>query len=188
MNKSLSYWLLMLSLVCGAVQAGAPDARTPIAFGDLPLNLAVKQVRGNGQRIFATFEDPNCGYCKKLAKEIQGMTDVTIYTFMYPILSSDSGEKSKAIWCAHDKAGAWNDWMINGKEPTAGKGKCDAPNEQVVSLGRKLKVRATPTLFLVNGERITGMLSKMELEMAISSPKVLSYQVNMTRKGDAARP
>jgi thioredoxin-related protein len=35
----------------------------------LPLALAVKQVRGDGKRVFATFEDPNCGYCKRLAKE-----------------------------------------------------------------------------------------------------------------------
>ena len=61
-----------------------------IDFSILPLDDAVKQVRGNGKRVIATFEDPNCGYCKKLAKELNGLKDVTIYTFLMPILSPDS--------------------------------------------------------------------------------------------------
>jgi len=40
-------------------------------FNALPLDLAIKQVRGNGKNVLVTFEDPNCGYCKKLAKELQ---------------------------------------------------------------------------------------------------------------------
>ena len=136
-----------------------------IKFSDLPLEMAVKQVRGNGKRVFATFEDPHCGYCKKLAKELQGMTDVTIYTFLYPILSPDSSEKSKAIWCAQDKAKAWNDWMINGTEPTAGK--CDAPTEKVVALGRKLNIRGTPTIFFTDGSRIPGYMPAAQLEQAL---------------------
>ena len=36
---------------------------TAISFADLPLELAFKQVRGDGKRVLATFEDPNCGYC-----------------------------------------------------------------------------------------------------------------------------
>ena len=30
-------------------------------FADLPLNTVVKTVRGNGKRVIATFEEPNCG-------------------------------------------------------------------------------------------------------------------------------
>jgi len=137
-----------------------------IKFSDLPLDLAVKQVRGNGKRVFATFEDPNCGYCKKLARELQGMTDVTIYTFLYPILSPDSSEKSKAIWCAPDKAKAWNDWMINGLEPATAK--CDTPTDKVVALGRKLNIRGTPTLFFADGSRIPGYIPVAQIEQTIS--------------------
>ena len=137
-----------------------------IKFSDLPLELAVKQVRGNGKRVFATFEDPHCGYCKKLAKELQGMTDVTIYTFLYPILSPDSTEKSKAIWCAADKAKAWNYWMINGTEPPAGK--CDTPVEKVTALGRKLNIRGTPTIFFADGSRIPGFVPAAQIEQTIN--------------------
>src|SRR5574343_112040 len=90
-----------------------------IHFSELPLERAIKQVRGNGKRVIATFEDPKCGYCKRLAKDLQGLKDATIYTFLYPILSPDSTDKSKNIWCAKDRATAWNDWMTAGKAPAA---------------------------------------------------------------------
>lgn len=142
-----------------------------INFSDLPLSLAVKQVRGNGKRVFATFEDPNCGYCKKLAKDMQAMNDVTIYTFLYPILSPDSNEKSKAIWCAADRAKAWNDWMINNTNPGS-KTDCDTTAvDKTVALGQKLNIRGTPTIFLSNGERIPGAVSVASLEQRMAAAK-----------------
>ncbi|MGB5208566.1 MAG: DsbC family protein, partial [Azonexus sp.] len=80
---------------------------TAIKFADLPLDRAIKQVRGDGKRVLATFEDPNCGYCKRLAKDLQKLDNVTIYTFLLPILSEDSLKKSKQIWCAADRSKAW---------------------------------------------------------------------------------
>jgi thiol:disulfide interchange protein DsbC len=136
-----------------------------VKFADLPFDLAVKQVRGNGKRVFATFEDPHCGYCKKLAHELQGMTDVTIYTFLFPILSPDSAEKSKNIWCAADRAKAWNDWMLNGVEPPAGK--CDTPADKVMALGRKLGVRGTPTIFFADGSRAPGYVPAAQIEQML---------------------
>jgi thiol:disulfide interchange protein DsbC len=113
--------LLLGALIDGKTMKNVTDERmqklTAIKFSDLPLALAVKQVRGDGKRVFATFEDPNCGYCKKMAKDIAKLDNVTIYTFLYPILSPDSLEKSNQIWCAADKAKAWNDWMVDGKAP-----------------------------------------------------------------------
>jgi len=133
-----------------------------VKFSDLPLDLAVKTVRGSGRRIFATFEDPNCGYCKKLAKDMVAMTDFTMYTFMIPILSADSSTKSKAIWCSADRAKAWSDWMINNTAPTAAS--CDTPIEKILALGQKLGVRGTPTIILSNGERIPGAVPAAQLE------------------------
>lgn len=139
-----------------------------IKFSDLPLDLAIKQVKGNGKRIIASFEDPNCGYCKKLAKELVNLTDVTIYTFLYPILSPDSLEKSKNIWCAADKPKAWNDWMINGTAP--GAAKCDASAvEKSVALGQKLNIRGTPTIFFTDGNRVPGYMPVAQLEKAIAA-------------------
>lgn len=136
---------------------------TAIKFSDLPLELAVKQVRGDGRRVMATFEDPNCGYCKKLAKDIAKLDNITLYTFLYPILSPDSLDKSNQIWCSADKARAWNDWMQDGK--LSGKGDCDTSAvRKTVELGRKLAITGTPTLFFADGERVPGAVPMAQIE------------------------
>lgn len=139
-----------------------------IDFATLPLDQAIKQVKGNGKRVIASFEDPNCGYCKRLGKELAQMKDVTIYTFLYPILSPDSTTKSHNIWCSKDRAKAWNDWIVDAKNPSAAE--CDtAVIERNVALGQKLKINGTPTLFLANGSRIGGYVSAAELEKALAA-------------------
>ena len=144
---------------------------TAIQFSDLPLELAVKQVRGDGKRVFATFEDPNCGYCKKLAKEIAKLDNVTVYVFLYPILSPDSLEKSKQIWCSSDRAKAWNDWMVDGKAPS-GKGDCDtAAVQKTIETGRKLAINGTPTIFFADGERIPGAVPLARIEEKLAQTK-----------------
>lgn len=137
---------------------------TAIKFSELPLDLAVKQVRVDGKRVLATFEDPNCGYCKKLAKEMIKLDNVTIYTFLFPILSPDSLEKSNQIWCSSDKAKAWNEWMQDGK-PLTSKGDCDTTAvKKSVELGRKLAITGTPTLFFADGERVQGAVPLAQIE------------------------
>lgn len=137
---------------------------TAIRWSDLPLDRAFKQVRGDGKRLLATFEDPNCGYCKRLAKELQKLDNVTIYTFLYPILSQDSVEKSKLIWCAPDRAKAWNDWMVEGKVP-AGKADCDtATITRNQEFGRKLNISGTPTLIFADGERVPGAVPLAKID------------------------
>lgn len=136
-----------------------------IKFSDLPLDLAIKQVKGNGKRVIATFEDPNCTYCKKLAKELQGISDVTIYTFVYPIFPN-SGDLSKNIWCAADRAKAWNDYMLNGTAPAAAK--CDASAiDKTMALGRHLNIRGTPAMFFADGSRVPGYMPAALLEKAL---------------------
>ncbi len=146
------------------------DKLSAIKFSDLPLDLAIKQVKGNGgngKRTIATFEDPNCTYCKKLAKELQGMNDITVYTFVYPILSQDSIDKSKAIWCAPDRAKAWNDYVISGTTPAAGK--CDtAALDKVAALAQKLRIRGTPAVFMADGTRTPGFMPAPQLEQAMA--------------------
>ncbi|MBN8514118.1 DsbC family protein [Accumulibacter sp.] len=164
--------LLVGSLIDGKTMKNVTTERmqklTAIKFSDLPLSLAIKQVRGDGKRVFATFEDPNCGYCKKLAREITKLENVTIYTFLYPILSPDSLEKSNQIWCSADKVKAWNDWMIDGKAP-GGKGDCDTTAvKKSVETGRKLAINGTPTVFFADGERIPGAIPLARIEQKLA--------------------
>lgn len=141
-----------------------------IKFDELPLNLAIKQVRGDGSRRLALFEDPNCGYCKQLRKAMKGIDNVTVYTFLYPILAPDSTTKSRAVWCSADKGKTWDDWMLEGKVPPANTS-CDAPIEQVVALGKKLQVTGTPTIFFGDNTRVGGAMPVDQLKAKLDSMK-----------------
>ena len=139
-----------------------------IDFSKLPLDQAVKVVKGKGTRVIATFEDPNCGYCKRLGKELEGMDDITVYTFLYPILSEDSKTTSDNIWCAKDQGKAWTDWVVSGKEPAGSS--CDTGAiARNVELGQSLRISGTPTIFLADGSRIGGYVPRAELEKALSA-------------------
>ncbi len=133
-----------------------------IKWENLPLDAAVKTVRGNGKRMLAIFSDPNCPYCKRFEKELANVDDITIYTFLYPILSEDSHEKSKAVWCSADKSKAWSALMLNGTVPTAAR--CDTPIEKNLEFGRKYRITGTPTLVFANGERVPGAIPQAQLE------------------------
>ncbi|MFA5663936.1 DsbC family protein [Castellaniella sp.] len=127
-----------------------------VAFDSLPLKDAIKQVKGSGAREVAVFEDPNCGYCKQLHKTLEGIDDITVYTFLYPILSPDSRTRSRNIWCAEDPARVWREWMVHGKQPVVAE--CDTPLQSNLALGRKLNVQGTPALFFADGSRINGAM------------------------------
>lgn len=130
---------------------------------------ALKRVRGNGKRVLYTFEDPNCGFCRELQKEVMKLTDVTIYTFLWPILSPDSVEKSRAVWCSKDRVKAWDDLMSRGIAPQAG-AKCDAPLEKNHELAQRFGIRGTPAIFLFDGRRVgAGYVPAAELEEALNS-------------------
>ena len=130
---------------------------------------AIKRVRGNGRRVVYTFEDPNCGYCRELQKELQKLTDVTIYTFLWPILSPDSVEKSRAVWCSRDRAKAWDDLMSRGIVPQAAK--CDTPLDKNIELAQRFGARGTPAVFLVDGSTVGGYLPADKLEQALNAIK-----------------
>ncbi len=136
-------------------------------FADLPLDAAVKVVKGTGKRQVAIFEDPNCGYCKRLEKSIHEIGDVTIYVFLYPVLGPDSLAKSKQVWCAPNRSKAWSDWMQSGVA-LSGEGACQTPLDKTLELGKKLKVEGTPTLFFSNNKRVEGAIDTAELEKLLA--------------------
>jgi len=137
-----------------------------VKWENLPLDAAFKTVRGNGKRTLAIFSDPNCPYCKRFEKDLAKVDDITVYTFLYPILSQDSHEKSKAVWCSADKSKAWSELMLNGTVPAAGR--CDTPIEKNLELGRKYRVSGTPTLIFANGERVPGAIPAEQIEKLLA--------------------
>ena len=146
------------------------DKLTAISFDALPFKDAFTIVRGNGKRKLAVFEDPNCGYCKRFERDLQKVDNVTIYMFLYPILSADSSEKSKHIWCAKDRAKAWQDWMVRDKP--AAVASCDsAAIDRNVEIGHKHKINGTPTLIFSNGTRVPGAIASAEVEKYLADSK-----------------
>ena len=139
-----------------------------IVFDDLPLDLAFKQVKGNGQRKIAIFEDPNCGYCKQLRQTLQKVDNLTVYTFLLPILSPDSTQKVRDVWCAKDRGAVWDAWMLKGQVPPKAD-ECDVPIDRMLELGKKLSVRGTPAIFFANGSRVPGAISQQELEQRLKA-------------------
>ena len=140
---------------------------TAIEFKDLPLKDAFTIVRGNGKRKVAVFEDPNCGYCKRFERDLAKVDNVTVHVFLYPILSQDSADKSRHIWCAKDKGKAFLDWMVRDVTPPAAS--CDASAlARNVEFGKKMRITGTPTLIFANGNRVPGAIPQDRIEKLLA--------------------
>jgi thiol:disulfide interchange protein DsbC len=141
------------------------DKLTAIRFEELPLKDAMVFKQGNGTRRLAVFADPNCGYCKHLERDLLALKDVTIYTFLYPVLGPDSENKSRAIACNKDAATTWRDWMINGVPAPRAMGSCDTKSvDRNVAFGRKYRINGTPAIVFEDGQRVPGAMSLSDLE------------------------
>ena len=146
------------------------DKLTAISFDAMPLKDAFTIVRGNGKRKLAVFEDPNCGYCKRFERDLQKVDNITIHMFLYPILSEDSNEKSKNIWCTKDRGKTWQDWMVRDK--AAATANCDiSAIERNLEIGRKHKITGTPTLIFANGTRVPGAITAAQVEKYLTDAK-----------------
>lgn len=140
-----------------------------VAWSDLPLDLAIKKVKGTGARKLAVFSDADCPFCKRLEENLKSVDNVTIYTFLFPIdqLHPDAARKSRLIWCAKDRVKAWDEFFVSGALPDNA-GDCENPVAATVALGQKMKVNATPTLIFADGTTVPGAipLEQMEAEFA----------------------
>jgi len=133
----------------------------------LPLELAIKEVKGNGKRKLIIFSDPNCGYCKRLEKELVNVTDVTIYTLLYPILNG-SKEVANTIWCSDDRLKAWNNFMLKAIKPTGTN--CKTPIDTFLQIGKKHGFNSTPTMIFADGTVVSGMMSAGMIEKKLTTP------------------
>ena len=174
-DETASYIFINANLVDTDKKSNLTEERmsklTAIKFSDLPLNLAVKRVKGKGTRKLAYFGDPNCGYCKKFEQDLKAINDVTIYTFLYPVLGPDSTEKAKSIWCSRDKQKAWDDQLINGVAPTAAT-TCDTSAiDKTLAFGRQKNITGTPTMFFIDGQRVPGAIPGEMIEQRLAAAK-----------------
>lgn len=177
-DEKAQYVILGGNLVDTKTRQNLTEARqselNKIDFSKLPLDRTIKYVKGNGSRKIAVFSDPNCPYCKRFEDSLKNskLDNITIYTFLYPVLGPDSDAKSKAIWCAPDPLKAWHDWMLDKKAPPAPTAKCDdSAVKQNVAMGHQYNVTGTPTIILSDGRRLPGAVPVEELEKALATVK-----------------
>jgi thiol:disulfide interchange protein DsbC len=180
-------YVLVGNVYDAATRKNLTDAKmrelSRVAFDSLPLQLAIKKVKGNGARKLAIFSDADCPFCARLENELKNIDNVTIYTFLYPIdsLHPDSARKSRMIWCAPDNVKAWDAFFATGALP-ANNGDCDNPLAATNELGQKMKVSATPTLVFADGSVIAGALPAPRLEAEIRQGEAEAARLAAAKK------
>ena len=150
-----------------------------IDFGVLPLEAAIKTVRGTGSRVLAVFSDPDCPHCRTLEHALGTLEDVTVYTFLYPVEALHPGARDKAIavWCSPDRSRVWSNLMLRGAVPPSAS--CSHPIDRIAALAANLRVLGTPTLFAGDGRRAVGAQSGPELDAWLRA--VSSRQAEVAR-------
>lgn len=168
-------FLIFGDMVDVAKRASVTEARLSelrkVDFAKLPLETAIKEVRGDGSRKLAVFSDPDCPFCKQLERQgLKDMTNITIYTFLMPLaqLHPDAARKSRVIWCAQDRTAAWKEWIINEKLPENSKDDCENPVESTVQLGARLGINGTPGLIFPSGRMVPGAIPRAEIEKLLA--------------------
>ena len=165
-----------LGMAAAVAAMAGPDGRlvqfTRVDFAGLPFERAIKTVKGRGQRKLAVFSDPDCPYCKRLERDTLARLDnVTIYTFLFPLdQHADAARKATVIWCAGDRAKAWEDWMQNGKLPASSR-TCAAPLAANIETGNTLGITGTPTMVTERGELVAGAVDITTLEAKLGRSK-----------------
>ena len=139
------------------------DELSRIDVKSLPLSQAIKTVHGNGKRNLYVFADPYCGYCQRLEKTLKTLDNVTIYTFVTPLLNSES--MVNRILCASDPSLAWENWMLENKEPPLLDPKCsNTAGKKNYELFERLGLEGAPCMYFDDGYRLEGAVTLEEIE------------------------
>ncbi len=176
-DEKLTYFLVG-NLIDAATMTNKTEERTAelnaIDIKQLPINDAIKFVRGKGERVMYVFTDVDCPFCTRLEQTLQTMDNVTVYNFMYPIdsLHPQAAQKQKVIWCAKDRAAAWLNAALRGTHVANGDASCANPVDATKALGQKLGVRATPSFFLADGRMVAGAIPKEQLEARLDAAQI----------------
>ena len=164
------------------VTAARTEAVQRTDVSALPHKYAIKHTRGNGKRVLYVFADPNCGFCKSFEKTLVELHDVTIYTYVIPLLGADSRDKARSIWCSPDRARAWSDWMLRGIPPKPARDGCEDPIDLNAELAEKLQIGGTPIALSPDGRRLIGAVSSEQLATLLQPPvSSANVSINATR-------
>ncbi|OYV00877.1 MAG: hypothetical protein CFE45_07255 [Burkholderiales bacterium PBB5] len=184
-HPSLLRWATLLTVLLGSIQpshaepTGTPQPAAPGAaasaatnpvLASLPLSDALVRRHGTGSHWVAVFADPYCPYCRQLEADLHRLPNLTIYTFLIPVLQPDSANKSRSIWCAADPAKAWQDWMLSGRSAPPAPTGCDqGVLTRNLALAQRLGFRGTPAMVFADGRQAVGGMAPEALAARISA-------------------
>ena len=144
-------------------------------FSKIPVDQAIKVVVGKGERKFVLFEDPNCGYCRKLAEELQKIDNITAYIFPVAMIAPNSAEIATNLLCTDKPADTWRSLMAKGQPvascPAGKKAAAEKRLQANQKLAQKFYVSGTPTLLFQDNTRVNGFINVGELEKRLSPKK-----------------
>jgi len=118
------------------------------------------------------FTDIDCGYCRKLHREMQDYLDagIRVRYLAYPRsgVNTDSYYKAVTVWCSGDK----NDAMTESKAGTKLPRKdCVNPVEEHMKMADQFGVTGTPTIVFENGEVVPGYVPAERLTKILDDAK-----------------
>lgn len=149
--------------------ARSQPAPARIAWDTLPLQHALVQRRGSGARRLAVFADPQCPHCRALAATLEQLTDITVYTFIVPMLGPQSVALAQAVWCDADPVRAWAALMRTA--PAAAprsNAACDTPAAAIQRFVEAQGISAVPTLINLHGMPLRGAPSLEQLQRFVA--------------------
>lgn len=157
------------------------EADAKVDVGKLPLDDAIRTVRGNGARKLYVFSDPACGYCRRLEPELMKLNDTTIYTFVVPF---QGRQLPQVVLCSPDPSKAWHALMVKGDSSALPQqAECASALDRNQQLARQLGVSGTPTLFYADGTRTSGYVDSNEVERRVAAATVAAGQKVSARSG-----
>lgn len=148
------------------------DELSVVDFAGLPFDKAFVKVKGDGSRKLAIFTDPDCPYCQRLEQELGKVSNVTVYVFLLPLaqLHPDAPRKARAVWCAPDRAKAWDALMLEGREPAAPAPECQDPLADVAKVADRIGIQGTPGLAFASGRLVPGAIDAEQIEQLLDTP------------------
>tara|TARA_R110002072_G_scaffold184083_1_gene340385 strand:- start:22489 stop:23211 length:723 start_codon:yes stop_codon:yes gene_type:complete len=123
---------------------------------------------GEQKGSITVFTDIDCGYCRKLHKEVPELNamGVKVSYLAYPRagINSESYKKYVSVWCADDKLTAMT--KAKNGQPLDVK-VCANPVADQYNLGRKIGISGTPAIILEDGTLIPGYINAAKIGQAL---------------------
>jgi thiol:disulfide interchange protein DsbC len=136
-------------------------------------SMVVFAPKGTSKHTVTVFTDIDCGYCRKLHRQIADYNargiKVRYLAFPRSGPGTESWRKAELVWCSKDRQGA----LTRSKAGEVLKGNACQPNPVAAhyQLGRDFGIQGTPAIVLESGEVIGGYLEPAELAKYLDESK-----------------